>query len=251
VLVVEDDVEAYQALASVLSQAGYFPIRARQGEEAVEMARLLRPTAITLDLSLPGMSGWDVLKEIKRDPATRHVPVVIVSMMDSRELGLTLGAADYFLKPVDAAALLERMHEIAPLGSPPTAARILLVDDDPAVHDLVGEELSRQGYVVDHAHSGPEGLDLAGRERPDAVVLDLMMEGMSGFEVADALRANDGTAQVPIVVLTAKDLTADERAQLQGRIQSLVQKRHSVPARLVAAIRELVTRQAREAPRAR
>jgi signal transduction histidine kinase/DNA-binding response OmpR family regulator len=250
VLVVEDDVACYQSLAQALSEAGYFPIRARQGEEALEMARRLRPTAITLDLSLPGMSGWDVLREIKRDEATRHLPVVIVSMMESRELGMTLGAEDYFLKPVDAQALIARLQRIAPLTGPTKASRILLVDDDPVVHDLVGDELARHGYVVDHAMSGQQGLELAERERPDAIVLDLMMEGMSGFEVAEALQQDPDTAHVPIVVLTAKDLTQDERVSLQGRIASLVQKGHSVPVRLVAAIRELESRHAREAQRA-
>jgi signal transduction histidine kinase/DNA-binding response OmpR family regulator len=249
VLVVEDDVGSYQSLARALSEAGYFPIRARQGDEALEMARRLRPTAITLDLSLPGMSGWDVLREIKKDAATCHLPVVIVSMMDSRELGLTLGAEDYFVKPVEPRVLIERLRQIAPLSGPQPARRILLVDDDPEVHELVGDELSRQGFVVDHALSGTEGLRLADRERPDAIVLDLMMEGMSGFEVAAALNGDPGTAHVPIVVLTAKDLSPDDRVALQGRIASLVQKGQSVPARLVAAIRELESRHAREAAR--
>jgi CheY-like chemotaxis protein len=176
----------------------------------------------------------------------------VVSMMESRELGLTLGAEDYFVKPVDAAALVRRLEEIAPLTGPSPASRILLVDDDPSVHELVGEELARHGYVVDHAHSGTEGLERAERERPDAIVLDLMMEGLSGFEVAERLKRDPDTARVPIVVLTAKDLTSRERASLQGQIATLVQKGHSVPARLVAAIRDLEARSgAREAPRAR
>jgi CheY-like chemotaxis protein len=197
------------------------------------------------------MSGWDVLRELKKDDGTRHVPVVIVSLMESRELGLTLGAEDYFLKPVDAAALIARLRQIAPVAGASPASRILLVDDDPAVHELVGDELARQGYVVDHAHSGPEGLEIAERDRPDAIVLDLMMDGMSGFEVAEALQEDPDTARVPIVVLTAKDLSHAERATLEGRIASLVQKGHSVPARLVAAIRDLEARRMGEAVRAR
>ena len=214
------------------------------------MARMLEPAAITLDIVLPDMSGWDVLREVKKEPATRDIPVVIISMADNRELGLTLGAEDYFTKPVDRGALLARLGDLAPVSGA-MASRILLVDDDPAIHDLLGDELARLGYVVDHARSGREGLDLARRQRPDAVVLDLMMPDLSGFEVADALHEDGLTAHVPIVVLTSKDLDHRERALLQGKIAALVQKGQAIPPRLVAAIRELESRHGREGARGR
>jgi signal transduction histidine kinase/DNA-binding response OmpR family regulator len=249
ILVVEDDIVAYQTLSRCLNAAGYFPIRARLGEEALQMARLLKPTAITLDLSLPDLSGWEVLKEIKRDPTTSGIPVVIISMMDNRELGLTLGAEDYFVKPVDRERLISRLREIAPAPNGSVGGRLLLIDDDPAIHDLLDAELGPLGYEVSHAFSGKSGMEAALAHTPDAIVLDLMMPDVTGFEVAEMLQARAETAHVPIVVLTAKDLSGGERQQLRGKIAALVQKGHATPLRLVAAIRDLESRHAKEVAR--
>src|SRR5262249_50353725 len=153
---------------------------ARHGEEALHTARTLKPSAITLDIGLPGLSGWDVLKELKRDAATRSIPVVIVSISDNRELGVTLGADDYFVKPVDRALLVTRIAELATPAPRPT--RLLVVDDDEALHAMLDAELNRAGYAVDHAYSGTEGLERAARARPDLVVLDLLMPDVTGFE---------------------------------------------------------------------
>ncbi len=250
ILVVEDDLVAYQSISRSLTDAGYFPIRARHGEEALALAKSLKPSAVTLDLALPGLSGWDVLKRLKADPVTKLIPVVIISMMDNRELGITLGADDYFVKPVDREQLVARLNAIAPPRSPRTA-RLLLVDDDPAIHEFLESELGQLGYSVEHAMSGAEGLDRAIRARPDALVLDLMMPDVTGFEVAAALKARADTAHVPIIVLTAKDLSEDERSRLQGKIAAMVQKGQAAPSRLVEAIRDLESRQGREVARAR
>jgi CheY-like chemotaxis protein len=250
VLVVEDDLVSYQALARWLSEAGYFPIRARKGEEALEMARTLRPTAITLDLSLPGLSGWDVLRALKEDERTRHLPVVVISMMDNRELGLSLGVDDYFLKPVDRERLLARIRELAPPQGVARLTRLLVIDDDPLVHSLLGDGLPAFGLEVRHAHTGREGLEAAMQGPPDAIVLDLLMPEMSGFEVAAALQARPETEHVPVIVLTAHDLKPDERARLSGKIDGLVRKGPRTPARLAAAIRELESRRTREVARA-
>jgi signal transduction histidine kinase/DNA-binding response OmpR family regulator len=251
VLVVEDDVLAYQAISRALAEAGYFPIRARHGEEALHAARTLKPSAITLDIGLPGLSGWDVLKELKRHPATRGIPVVIISISDNRELGITLGADDYFVKPVDRGQLVARLNELAapPLSSRPT--RLLLVDDEETLHEMLAPELTRAGYTVEHAYSGSDGLARATRACPDVIVLDLMMPDLTGFEVAAALKQSAGTAQVPIVVLTAKDLAPHEVQKLEGKIAALVQKGQATSSRLVAAIRDLESRQGREVSRAR
>jgi DNA-binding response OmpR family regulator len=250
VLIVEDDLSAYHTLSQYLSDAGYFPIRARRGEEALELARALRPTVVTLDLVLPGLDGWEVLKQLKQDERTRDIPVVIVSMTDNRELGLSLGVDDYFTKPVDRERLLRRLKERAPPARGLRLGRLLVIDDDPDVHDFLGEELRGHGFVTEHAYSGADGLDRAARSHPDAVVLDLHMPGLSGFEVAAALRARAETAQIPVIVLTVLDLNAQDRARLEDKIQALVHKDPQAPARLVAAIRDLEARQPREAARA-
>ena len=241
-LVIEDDLSAYRGLAHALSDAGYFPVRARRGDEAVAMARALRPTAITLDIGLPGLDGWEVLRRLKQDEQTRRVPLVIVSMMDNRELGLSLGVDDYFQKPVDRERLVARLRELAPATGAREISRLLVIDDDPGVHELLGEELRALGFAPEHAHSGPEGLEMAVRIRPDAVVLDLHMPGMSGFDVASALRERPETADLPVVVLTALELSEADRARLQHKIQALVHKGPLAPARLVAAIRGLARR---------
>jgi signal transduction histidine kinase/DNA-binding response OmpR family regulator len=251
ILVVEDDLVAYQSLSRSLSEAGYLPIRARHGEEALALARMLRPTAITLDLALPGISGWDVLKQLKGEPATKTIPVVIISMMDNRELGLTLGADDYFVKPVDRQQLVARLSEIAPPREPSRKPRLLVVDDDPAIHEFLESELSPLGYALDHALGGAEGLDHAIRTKPDAIVLDLMMPDLTGFEVAAALKERHDTAHVPIIVLTAKDVSDEERARLHGKIAALVPKGRAASTRLVETIRDLESRQPRELARVR
>ncbi len=249
VLVVEDDPAAFEGLARALRAAGYAPVRARQGEDALDAARRLRPAVITLDIGLPGMSGWEVLKELKRQADTCDIPVVIVSLMQNRELGLALGAEDYFTKPVDRGRLVARLREIAPGPPPPAGARVLVVDDDPAVHELVEAELLPLGYVLEHAHSGREGLERARGGRFEAVILDLMMPDLSGFEVAARLKDDPATAALPIVVLTARDLSAPEREALSGKIESLVRKGEGGTLKLVEAVRQLErARQAGAAP---
>lgn len=250
ILVVEDDLAAYQALSRWLSEAGYFPIRASQGEQALELARSLRPTAITLDLVLPGLSGFDVLRELKRDPLTRHVPVVIISMMDNRELGMTLGVDDYFLKPVERDVLVERLRELAPPSPVTRVSHLLVVDDEQGMHDLLGPGLRAHGFEVEHAHSAREALAAVERACPDAIVLDLMMPEMNGFDLAAALQERPDTAHVPLLVLTGMELAAGDRERLEGRIEALVAKGAGTPARLVAALRELEARRQRERTRA-
>ena len=239
VLVVEDEDEAFDTLSAYLQSAGYVPIRARTAEEAVKLARTMHPRAITLDLVLPGMEGWHVLREVKSDPEIADVPVIIVSMIDSRELAMAFGAVDYFVKPVDWPRLLRRLAELTGRDGISRHARLLLVDDDKSVHELFAQQLVREGYVVDTATSGAEGLRRAEAMRPDVIILDLMMPEMSGFELAERLKQRETTARIPIVVLTAKDLTPEDHARLRDGVSGWVMKGSSAGARLIHAIRSL------------
>jgi len=248
VLVIEDDPDAYDVIARALTSAFYIPLRARNGEEAIMLAHTLKPSAITLDLVLPGLDGWEVLKALKNDTETVGIPVIIVSVMENRELGVALGADDYFLKPVDYGQLVGRLKELIPAAGR-KGANILVIDDDPLIHDLFDGLLSPLGYRVDHAHSGPEGLTMAARQ-PALVVLDLMMDGMDGFEVASRLQSNGATARVPVVVLTARDLTPEDRLRLAGKITTLLQKGKMPHHQLVNVIDDLVKRQKAEVARA-
>jgi len=235
VLVVEDDAHAYELIASALGSAGYLSIRARHGEEALRMARESRPIAVTLDLVLPGLDGWEVLKSLKADATTCNIPVVIISMVENRELGLALGADDYFVKPVDRDRFLDRIRALTQNDRP----RLLLIDDDAAVHALLEEELGRAGFDIISAFNGESGLSDAKQNHPDVIILDLMMPGMSGFEVAGALKESPETANIPIVVLTSKEISADDRRELQSKVSSFVQKGKSAREQLVTEIRRL------------
>ncbi|HEX6087417.1 MAG TPA: response regulator [Thermoanaerobaculia bacterium] len=236
VLVVEDDHAAYDAIASTLTTAGFLPIRARHGDEALRIAKEVHPAAVTLDLALPGMDGWEVLRRLKSDDATRSLPVVIVSMMDNRDLGVALGADDYFVKPLDRARLLERLHAIAARHG---TKRLLVIDDDESVHALLDEDLSPLGYAIENAASGEAGLKAAEERAPDVIILDLMMPGMSGFEVAGSLKDNPRTANIPILVLTSKEISSADRALLQPKVSSFVQKGTSAREQLVRELRRV------------
>jgi CheY-like chemotaxis protein len=243
VLVVEDDANAYDLIASALQSAGFLAIRARHGDEALRIARESHPVAITLDLVLPGVDGWEVLKRLKNDAATRHLPVVVISMVENRDLGMALGADDYFVKPVDRERLLERLRAITAKANN-GRSRLLVIDDDPAVHSLLDEDLLPLGYFVDKAYSGEEGLRAAQSGSPDVIILDLMMPNMSGFEVADALKGNPDTAHIPILVLTSKEVSSEDRHLLRTKVSGLVQKGGSARDQLVREIRR-VTRDLR------
>lgn len=247
ILVVEDDATAYESISRHLQSAAYIPIRARHGEEAIRLARSIHPLAITLDLLLPGADGWEVLKRLKSDPATSDIPVVIVSMIDNRELGVALGADDYFLKPVDRERLILRLRQFS-AGRTSPKPRLLLIDDDRAVHELVEAELNHVGFDLIRAFSGAAGLERAREDVPDVIILDLMMPDMSGFEVAEALKSDPATSQIPILILTAKELTAEDRRMLNSKIAALVPKGESSVARLLAMLQQLGLRSTRDVP---
>lgn len=239
VLVIEDDSVAYSSLARHLESASYVPVRARHGDEALRLARLVKPVAITLDLVLPGVDGWEVLKRLKADDVTRDIPVVVISMIDNRELGFALGAHDYFVKPVDRRRLVDRIRQVSTPIARRGKPRLLVIDDDETFREILEEELHELGYDVRWASSGEEGLEEIRKELPDVLVLDLVMPGISGFEVAERLKQDPATASIPILVMTSKDLSRSDRDSLQTKIAALVPKGRSPGSRLITAIQQL------------
>jgi len=241
VLVAEDDDEFFRALSGDLAAAGYRVERARDGNEALEMARTLRPASITLDLVLPGLDGWQVLKDLKADAATARIPVIVVSLIANHELGFALGAADYFVKPLDRADFLARLRELVP---PPAAGRrplVLVIDDDRQIHDLLDVELADAGYEMIGAFDGASGVDLAAALGPAVIVLDLVMDGgVDGFETARRLKRHPETAEVPILVFTAKELRAGDRDRLEQDTARALSKAPEDRRRLLAEIRRLI-----------
>jgi CheY-like chemotaxis protein len=185
------------------------------------------------------MEGWQVLRELKADPETCGIPVIIVSMIENRQLALAFGADDYFVKPVDWPRMLRRLAEITGRDALPRHARLLLIDDDLSVHQLLEHELANEGYVLETVTSAAEAIERAERVRPDVIILDLMMPGMNGFELAEQLRQRESTSSIPILVLTAKDLTPADRERLRHGVSGLVMKGSAAGARLIRAIRSL------------
>lgn len=225
ILVVEDESQASNLLGTYLIGAGYNVAYAYDGEEGLTMAGKLRPAAITLDIILPKMDGWEVLKRLKQDPVLEAIPVIIVSIVDNKELGFSLGATEYFVKPLGRTELLAKLGRLSFLSRAremPTT--ILVVDDDPQALEFLQTVLAREGFGVITASDGKEGIRLAKEKRPDLILLDLLMPEMDGFQVLENLRREPSTQGIPVVVVTAKDITEKEKDRLNGQIAALSKK---------------------------
>lgn len=240
ILVVEDNPSTAEMLTLYLVRGGYRVARAATGEEAVDRARDLRPFAILLDIMLPGKDGWEALQEIKSDPATKDISVIICSVNDNKELGFALGASDYLVKPVDRLTLLKKLDELNLTSRRSRKhVNILCIDDHEETRELLISILEPAGCNVITASSGREGVEKALAYKPDLVILDLMMPEMDGFEVVHILKNNPAVTDIPILILTAKDLTVDDRFRLAGKIESFVQKSHFTKEDLLMYIRDL------------
>ncbi|GAA2521956.1 hybrid sensor histidine kinase/response regulator [Pilimelia columellifera] len=233
VLIVEDDRPAADLLATHLRRAGYLVAIADTGEKGLALARQMLPEVILLDMMLPGIDGWEVLSRLKEDERLRHVPVAIVSVMEDHTLGLTMGAADYFTKPVNHDVLVSWMirHGMVP-PMREHALMVLVIDDDPAVLTLLERRLSGTGLRVITAANGLDGLRMAHRHDFDLIICDLMMDDLDGFSVIANLNEHPRTRDMPVLVLTARDLTDDDKDRLAGKILGVAGKSHD-PAELV------------------
>jgi len=222
VVVVEDDRRSFDLLRVYLEAAGARVVGARDGQEGLDTVRRLSPAGVVLDILLPGIDGWDVLAQLKADPATAAIPVVVVSMLDERGRGFALGAAEYLVKPVGKEQLLAALYRAAAM--PEQKHTVVAIDDDPLAIELVKASLEPEGWTVLGAATGREGLALIREQQPSAVLLDLLMPGMDGFEVVEALRADPETKSVPVVILTSKSMTQQDKQRLQGRITYVARK---------------------------
>jgi CheY-like chemotaxis protein len=232
VLVIDDDPATRDVLGQHLAKRGLRVETAAGGEEGLALARQLRPVAITLDVAMPGMDGWEVLAALKADPDLADVPVIMVTMMDDRTKGLRLGAADYLMKPVDPdrlAAVLRRYQDDR------AARRVLVVDDDADLRRQLRGLLEKGGWTVDEAADGAEALGQL-TARPSLILLDLLMPGMDGLEFLARLQEREELRSVPVIVLTAKDLTAAEHDRLRGTIEAVLQKGALGPEQLLAEV---------------
>ncbi len=241
ILIVEDDPAAAELLTRQLVSAGYRTVVARTGNEGLARARELQPAAITLDIMLPELDGWEVITRLKTDEATSRIPIIVVSIVDNPELGFALGAIDYFVKPIDTDVLLERLQRAGLKRTSGTdEIRVLVVDDEPANRTWLAKALEPEGFTVLPAAGGREAIEMARSQQPDFVVLDLMMPDVTGFDVVEALRADPKTREVPIMVLTAANLSEADRRQLNGRVSQILSRSSVASADIVGVVKRVV-----------
>ena len=236
VLVIDDDAAARNLLARFLTREGFRVIEATSGEEGLRLAAEAKPDVVTLDVVMPGVDGWAVLAAMKASPDLRDIPVVMVTIMDERSLGFTLGAAEYLTKPIDRGRLAAVLGRYARTSNPV----VLVVEDHKGTRQLMRRTFQKEGWAVIEAENGRAGLERAAEQLPDLVLLDLMMPEMDGFEFLAAFRARPECQAIPVVVVTAKDLTEDDRRRLNGGVQRIMPKGGSTREALVAELRKLV-----------
>jgi PAS domain S-box-containing protein len=216
-LVIEDDDGAAELLRLLLEAEGFAVLRAASAEDGLRLASAQPFRLITLDLQLPGMGGWEFLARVREDSALAHIPVMVVANVVDASVALLGGASDSLQKPVSRAQLNLSLAHLGLLGSQEHARSVLIVDDDPKAVEVIAAFLPAPGYAVSRAYGGTEAIGLARRSHPDLIVLDLMMAGVTGFDVVETLRSEPATAGIPILVVTAKQITEQDRAMLNSQ----------------------------------
>ena len=240
VLVIDDDPTTGELIQRHLSRQGYRVEVAAAGDEGLAMAKTLQPDVITLDVMMPGIDGWAVLDALKADSELAAIPVVMMSMLETRELALSLGAFDSLGKPVQRSTL-DRLLGTIEAAHRPHPARLLVVEDEPANAELLKRVLERQGWCVEQASDGEEALAAVAEQRPDLIVLDLMMPRMDGLEFLEKLRSNPVAITIPVLVLTAKDLTEEDQNRLHGRVRDVLHKGEFSAVALTEQINAILT----------
>jgi CheY-like chemotaxis protein len=236
VLAIDDDMNVIHLLQEDLAEAGYLVVGATDGEEGLRRARELQPLAVVLDILMSPTDGWQVLHRLKADASTRDIPVVVLSIVDNRQLGYRLGAHDYLLKPFDRETLLSTLSRITTAAAEQTSTKMLVVDDDPLVVDLVGQLLEGEPFDIQSAADGQEALEAVAQQCPDIILLDLLMPRLDGFGVIEQLRLCPERGDIPIIVLTAKPPEGEGLDRLQQRVSSVIDK-HSLEREML--LREL------------
>jgi PAS domain S-box-containing protein len=236
-LVIDDDPNARELLRRTFGKEGYAVLEAENGESGIELARQQRPDAITLDVMMPGMDGWEVLSRIKADPEVSDIPVIMISIVDDVNMGVALGASDYVTKPIDRDRLSAILKKYT---RDDEERRVLVVEDDPATRTMLRRVLEKEDWHVIEAENGRIALERIDEAEPSLILLDLMMPEMDGFEFLDELRRSSGRHGIPTVVITAKDLTEQDRIRLNGGVDKIVQKGAYNRDDLLAQVRDLV-----------
>ncbi|MCX7421728.1 MAG: response regulator [Planctomycetia bacterium] len=220
VLVIDDDPTVREVLQRILTREGLQVVLAESGEEGLRLADTLMPAVITLDVMMPHMDGWEVLGRLKGNPRLRHIPVVMLSIVDDKQFGFALGATDYLTKPIDRERLISVLRKYLPETSP----TVLIIEDDPDTRDLLRRTLASEGWKTFEAENGRDGLDCLSKAQPSLILLDLMMPLMDGFQFLSELRRHPHWSGVPVLVITAMELSPNDQDRLNGRVMQILRK---------------------------
>jgi signal transduction histidine kinase/DNA-binding response OmpR family regulator len=237
VLVIDDDPMVCEMMQRFLGEDGFHVVTANTGDEGLALARNLRPCAITLDVIMPSMDGWAVLNALKHDPELADIPVIMMTIVDDKNMGYALGAADYLVKPLSKERLKTVLEHYRPKCSD---RRVLLVEDDAPTRDMTQRMLEKEGWFVTAAVNGQDGLTQVAKNPPELILLDLMMPEMDGFQFVTELEKHDEWRAIPILVVTAKDLTENDRKRLNGHVERILQKGAYRREDLLKSVRELI-----------
>lgn len=243
VLAIDDDAGIHDMLRRTLGRHGLSLETARSGEDGLRLARELHPRAITLDVTMPGMDGWSVLAKLKSDPATADIPVIMLTMVDNRQLGYALGVAEYLTKPIDR----ERLAAILLRYGTGTTNAALVVEDEPDAREMLRRILESEGWHVRTAENGRAALEDVARAIPSIILLDLAMPEMDGFAFIDELQRREAWKHIPVLVVTAKELTEEDRERLNGYAGHVLRKGSYGKRELVELIAEMVAARIRPA----
>jgi CheY-like chemotaxis protein len=242
VLLIDDDPTVHDLVHRFLQKEGFHVIDAQSGQDGLELARKLRPSIIVLDVMMPTMDGWSVLTRLKGDPELSDIPVVMLTMVNNREMGFSLGVDDYMLKPIDRSDFVATLRKYCTRQESPT---VLVVEDDLATREMLRASLEREHFTVVEAGNGQEALTQLATVRPALILLDLMMPEMDGFQFTREVRTHAEWRDIPILVMTAKDIDAEDRARLDGKVSRILQKGASGREELLAEISHRIARTAR------
>jgi signal transduction histidine kinase/CheY-like chemotaxis protein/HAMP domain-containing protein len=238
VLVIDDDATARELIANHLREEGFSVATANSGRDGLKRAQELRPIAITLDVLMPDLDGWTVLAALRGNPELADIPVVMATITDQQRKGMALGAAGYLTKPIDRDQLVALLR---PFQARARRTRVLMVEDDPAQRMSIRSVLEPQQWRVTEADNGRVALEILAKEIPDIILIDLMMPEMDGFQLITALRERADWRRIPVIVITALDLTAADRARLNSGVEGILLKNSFDPAHLVQSVRQAVT----------
>ncbi len=237
ILVIDDDPTVRDLMARFLRKEGFDVVTADDGQTGLQLAREVRPAAITLDVMMAGTDGWSVLTSLKADPEVADIPVVMLTMVNEKNMGYALGASEYLLKPINRERLIQVLQRYRCQAA---ECQVLIVEDDSTIRELVRRTLEKEGWHVSEAENGRVGLEQLALNCPEVILLDLMMPEMDGFQFINEMRQNPDWQSIPVVVVTAMELSPEERQQLQGSVQHVLRKGAYSRNELLSQVHKLV-----------